>query len=54
MLSLIARWIVNAGALLLVAYLYPGVGVQYFVSALVAATPPEFGPAGSVVVGAGD
>ena len=28
MLSLLLRWIVNAGALLLVAYLYPGVHVQ--------------------------
>jgi len=27
MLSLLLRWIVNAGALLLVAYLYPGVHV---------------------------
>src|SRR5205823_324113 len=30
MLSLLARWIVNAGALLLVAYLYPGVHVRDF------------------------
>jgi putative membrane protein len=37
MLSLLLRWIVNAGALLLVAYLYPGVHVQDFVTALVAA-----------------
>ena len=37
MLSLIARWIVNAAALLLVAYLYPGVQVQDFVAALFAA-----------------
>jgi putative membrane protein len=37
MLSLLARWIVNAGALLLVAYLYPGVQVQDFVAALIAA-----------------
>jgi putative membrane protein len=37
MLSLLLRWIVNAGALLLVAYLYPGVHVQDFVAALVAA-----------------
>lgn len=37
MLSLIARWIVNAAALLLVAYLYPGVQVTSFVAALVAA-----------------
>ena len=37
MLSLLARWIVNAGALLLVAYLYSGVQVHDFVSALVAA-----------------
>ena len=37
MLSLLARWIVNAAALLLVAYLYPGVQVRDFVAALVAA-----------------
>ena len=37
MLSLIARWIINAGALLLVAYLYPGVQVRDFVAALIAA-----------------
>ena len=37
MLSLLLRWIVNAGALLLVAYLYPGVHVQDFVTALAAA-----------------
>ena len=37
MLSLIARWIVNAAALLLVAYLYPGVQVTSFLAALVAA-----------------
>jgi len=37
MLSLLLRWIVNAGALLLVAYLYPGVQVQDFLAALVAA-----------------
>jgi putative membrane protein len=37
MLHLLARWIVNAGALLLVAYLYPGVQVRDFVAALVAA-----------------
>jgi len=34
MLSLLARWIVNAGALLLVAYLYPGVQVRDFLAAL--------------------
>ena len=37
MLSLIARWIVNAAALLLVAYLYPGVVVASFWTALIAA-----------------
>lgn len=37
MLTLLARWIVNAAALLLVAYLYPGVEVAGFVPALVAA-----------------
>jgi len=28
MMTLLARWIVNAGALMLVAYLYPGVNVN--------------------------
>ena len=37
MLTLLARWIVNAAALLLVAYLYPGVQVESFVAAAVAA-----------------
>jgi len=37
MLTLLARWIVNAAALLLVAYLYPGVQVESFVVALLAA-----------------
>ena len=37
MLSLLARWIVNAAALMLVAYLYPGVTVDSFVAALLAA-----------------
>jgi len=37
MLTLIARWIVNAAALLLVAYLYPGVHVDGFWPALWAA-----------------
>jgi|SRR5665213_3923443 len=37
MLSLIARWVVNAAALLLVAYLYPGVQLAGFLAALVAA-----------------
>src|SRR6516162_9030960 len=37
MLTLIARWIVNAAALLLVAYLYPGVQVEGFWPALWAA-----------------
>ena len=37
MLTLLARWIVNAAALLLVAYLYPGVQVAGFFPALVAA-----------------
>ncbi len=37
MLSLLARWIVNAAALLLVAYLYPGVALEDFLTALVAA-----------------
>jgi putative membrane protein len=37
LLTLIARWIVNAAALLLVAYLYHGVQVESFWAALVAA-----------------
>ena len=37
MLALIARWILNAAALLLVAYLYPGVMVETFFAALIAA-----------------
>jgi putative membrane protein len=37
MLTLLARWIINAAALLLVAYLYPGVSVESFATALVAA-----------------
>lgn len=37
MMTLIARWIVNAAALLLIAYLYPGVQVSSFFAALVAA-----------------
>jgi putative membrane protein len=37
MLALLARWIVNAAALLLVAYLYPGVQVRDFMAALIAA-----------------
>jgi putative membrane protein len=37
LISLLARWIVNAAALLLVAYLYPGVSVEGFGAALVAA-----------------
>lgn len=37
MLKLIAHWIINAAALLLVAYLYPGVHMESFGTALVAA-----------------
>jgi putative membrane protein len=37
MLSLLARWVVNAAALLLVAYLYPGVAVTSFAAAMIAA-----------------
>jgi len=37
MLSLLARWVVNAAALLLIAYLYPGVQVTTFFAALMAA-----------------
>ncbi len=37
MIALLIRWLLNAGALLLVAYLYPGVHVETFTAALVAA-----------------
>ena len=37
MMTLLARWIVNAAALLLIAYLYPGVQVSSFLAALAAA-----------------
>jgi len=37
MLTLLARWIVNAAALLLVAYMYSGVQVGSFTAALIAA-----------------
>ena len=37
MLMLLARWLVNAAALLLVAYIYPGVQVESFVAALFSA-----------------
>lgn len=37
MLTLLARWILNAAALLLVAYLYPGVTVESFFAGLIAA-----------------
>jgi len=37
MLMLIARWIINAALLLLVAYVFPGVEVQGFGPALIAA-----------------
>ena len=37
MITLLARWLLNAAALLAVAYLYPGVTVDDFVTALVAA-----------------
>lgn len=37
MLHLLFRWLLNAAALLLVAYLYPGVQVTSFGAALVAA-----------------
>ena len=39
MLMLLARWIVNAAALVLVAYIYPGVHVESFMAALFAALP---------------
>jgi putative membrane protein len=37
MLTLLARWIANAAALLLVAYLYPGVRVEGLLPAAIAA-----------------
>ena len=37
MMHLLIRWIVNAAALMLVAYLYPGVSVTSFGAAMVAA-----------------
>ena len=37
MLTLLARWILNAGALMAVAYLYPGVKVDDVIAALIAA-----------------
>lgn len=37
MLALLLRWIINAAALLLVAYLYPGVTVASFGAAMIAA-----------------
>ena len=37
MLMLLARWIVNAAALVLVAYIYPGVQIDSFMAALFAA-----------------
>ena len=37
MMHLLIRWIVNAAALMLVAYLYPGVEVTSFGAAMVAA-----------------
>jgi putative membrane protein len=37
MVHLLIRWLVNAAALMLVAYLYPGVSVASFGAALVAA-----------------
>ena len=37
MLALLARWVLNAAALLLVAYLYPGVQVETFLAAVIAA-----------------
>ena len=36
-MSLLARWLLNAAALMLVAYLYPGVTVDSFGAALIAA-----------------
>ena len=37
MITLLVRWILNAAALLLVAYLYPGVSVESFFAAAIAA-----------------
>ncbi|MGE5617233.1 MAG: phage holin family protein [Bacillota bacterium] len=36
-MTLLARWVVNAAVLLLIAYLYPGVRVESFFAALMAA-----------------
>lgn len=37
MMALVLRWVLNAVALLLVAFLYPGVQVESFFAALIAA-----------------
>jgi len=37
MMKILAHWVVSAAALLLVAYLYPGVQVESFPAALIAA-----------------
>ena len=37
MILLLLRWVVNAAMLLLVAYLYPGVTIESFFAALIAA-----------------
>ena len=37
MMAFLARWILNAAGLLLVAYLYPGVMVESFLAAIAAA-----------------
>ena len=37
MIVLLLRWVLNAAALLAVAYLYPGVSVESFLAALIAA-----------------
>ena len=36
-MQLLARWLINAAALLLIAYLYPGVMVESFLAAIIAA-----------------
>lgn len=37
MILLLSRWVLNAAGLLLVAYLYPGVAIETFLAAMVAA-----------------
>ena len=43
-MKIIVRWLLLAAALLLVAYLYPGVSVQSFGSAMIAARSSSVSP----------